>query len=505
MRMERIAPLERSENRWVSLSVAGEIPKAGEETIEMIKRKVKALLNKLTLEKFEIISDHIIEFANKSKEERDGRILKTVIQLTFEKACDEPNFSQMYAQLCRKMMERIDMDIFDENIKNASDEYFRGGTLFRKYLLNRCQDGFEKGWKANMPIPNNVKGEPDLLSDEYYIAAKAKRHGLGVIKFIGELFKLHMLTERIMHECIKKLLANHQDPEEEKTESLCELLTIVGKQLDHPKAKDHMDAHFVRMDSMSKNTEKLNSRIRVMLMDLIELRKRNWVPRHNTNAPMTIAEIHEAFYKADKRRSASTSDGRNIPRIAEEAKRKIKVMVDEYWSMKDKKEVAVRIKELPVRYFGDAIREFIESALDKKPDDVSNCADLLKELRKQAAICPADCKKAFTDIIDNLEDIGIDVPQAYAHTGQLLHGARIELHEVAELIRPLTDIGGSEPPSAKVVAGYLNSMKASMGEQMVLRQVKNVRFDFASLFPDGNEDALNRFLEKQGLNILKKM
>ena len=52
---------------------------------------------------------------------------------------------------------------------------------------------------------------------------------------------------------------------------------------------------------------------------------------------MTIAEIHEAFYKADKRRSASTSDGRNIPRIAEEAKRKIKVMVDEYWSMKDKK------------------------------------------------------------------------------------------------------------------------------------------------------------------------
>ena len=35
------------------------------------------------------------------------------------------------------------------------------------------------------------------------------------------------------------------------------------------------------------------------------------------------------------------------------------------------------------------------------------------------------------------------------------------------------------------------------GEQMVLRQVKNARFDFASLFPDGNEDALNRFLEKQ--------
>ncbi|CAG8644528.1 1156_t:CDS:2, partial [Paraglomus brasilianum] len=178
----------------------------------------------------------------------------------------------------------------------------------------------------------------------------------------------------------------------------------------------------------------------------------------------------------------------------EEAKRKIKAMVDEYWSVRDKKEVALCIKELPVGYFSDAIREFIESALEKKPDDVSSCADLLKELRK---IYPADCKKAFTDIMDNLEDIGIDVPHAYAHTGQLLHGAQIKLNEVAELVRPLTYIGGSEPPSAKVVAAYLNSTKASMGEQMVLRQVKNARFDFASLFPDGNEDALNRFLEKQ--------
>jgi len=64
--------------------------------------------------------------------------------------------------------------------------------------------------------------------------------------------------------------------------------------------------------------------------------------------------------------------------------------------------------------------------------------------------------------MDNLEDIGIDVPHAYAHTGQLLHGAQIKLNEVAELIRPLTYIGGSEPPSAKVVAAYLNSTKASM-------------------------------------------
>jgi len=32
---------------------------------------------------------------------------------------------------------------------------------------------------------------------------------------------------------------------------------------------------------------------------------------------------------------------------------------------------------------------------------------------------------------------------------------------------------------------------------MVIRKVKHDNFDFASLFPDDNKDALNRFLEKQ--------
>ena len=52
----------------------------------------------------------------------------------------------------------------------------------------------------NLPEkPEGVTEEAAMLSDEYYIAAAAKRRGLGLVKFIGELFKLGMLTERIMH------------------------------------------------------------------------------------------------------------------------------------------------------------------------------------------------------------------------------------------------------------------------------------------------------------------
>jgi len=59
--------------------------------------------------------------------------------------------------------------------------------------------------KAANENKGDEKEEHALYSEEYYAAQKAKRRGLGLIKFIGELFKLQMLTERIMHECVKKL------------------------------------------------------------------------------------------------------------------------------------------------------------------------------------------------------------------------------------------------------------------------------------------------------------
>ena len=77
-----------------------------------------------------------------------------------------------------------------------------GGQLFRKYLLTRCQQEFERGWKINLPPKpdENATGkEAELLSNEYYIATKAKRQGLGLVQFIGELFKLNMLVEKIMY------------------------------------------------------------------------------------------------------------------------------------------------------------------------------------------------------------------------------------------------------------------------------------------------------------------
>ena len=181
-------------------------------------------------------------------------------------------------------MEQISSKVQDDDIKNPEGKPIAGGYLFRKYLLNRCQEDFERGWvvkeataaaavkaseheaakAANRRSKEGGTEEVAPYSDEYYTAQKARRQGLGLVKFIGELFKLQMLTERTMHECVKRLLENVENPEEEEIESLCTLLTTVGARLDTPKAQAHMDVYFSRMKELTKS-QNINSRMQFML------------------------------------------------------------------------------------------------------------------------------------------------------------------------------------------------------------------------------------------------
>ncbi|KAI5990667.1 kinase-like domain-containing protein [Pisolithus albus] len=65
------------------------------------------------------------------------------------------------------------------------------------------------------PVVTKRSGnESEPYPDEYYVVQKAECQGLGLIKFTGELFKLRMLTERITHECLKRLLGNMVNPED---------------------------------------------------------------------------------------------------------------------------------------------------------------------------------------------------------------------------------------------------------------------------------------------------
>uniref|UniRef100_A0A671YHQ8 Eukaryotic translation initiation factor 4 gamma 3 n=1 Tax=Sparus aurata TaxID=8175 RepID=A0A671YHQ8_SPAAU len=276
--------LKKSENAWkpgLKREVPAEDPEI--QKTQDLFRKVRSILNKLTPQKFHQLMKQVTDLTIDTEER-----LKGVIDLVFEKAIDEPSFSVAYGNMCRCLA----------TLKVPMTDKPNTTVNFRKLLLNRCQKEFEKDKVDDVVFERKQKEldsaasttERDRMQEELEEAKdKARRRSIGNIKFIGELFKLKMLTEAIMHDCVVKLLKNH---DEESLECLCRLLTTIGKDLDFEKAKPRMDQYFNQMEKIVKE-RKTSSRIRFMLQDVIDLRLHNWVSRRADQGPKTIEQIHK--------------------------------------------------------------------------------------------------------------------------------------------------------------------------------------------------------------------
>ncbi|XP_078615200.1 eukaryotic translation initiation factor 4 gamma 3-like isoform X2 [Branchiostoma floridae x Branchiostoma japonicum] len=289
--------LNKSENAWKPSSTIkkGSEKSPEEKETDEIFKKVQGILNKLTPQKFQTLCQQVLDLDIVTEER-----LKGVIDLVFEKAITEPNFSVAYANMCRCLI----------HLKVPMKDNPKQTVNFRKLLLNRCQREFEKDKDDELKKDERMKkielakneDEKKMMEVELeQEMTKARRRSLGNIRFIGELFKLKMLTENIMHDCVVKLLKSN---DEESLECLCRLLTTIGKDLDFEKAKfdarqkdyprrqPRMDQYFQQMDKIIKQ-KKTSSRVRFMIQDVLELRMNNWVPRRDDNNPKTIDQIHK--------------------------------------------------------------------------------------------------------------------------------------------------------------------------------------------------------------------
>lgn len=298
---EDVKPLEKSANRWVPRSRAKKtevtLAPDGSEILEPedVERKVNSLLNKLTLELFDTITDDILAISNQSKWEDDARTVRRIISLTFAKACDEPYWSSMYAQFCAKMCTSLSDEIKDSSIiLKTTGQPANGGDLARRILLTTCQTEYEKGWSDK--LPTNTDGtplEPEMMSEQYYIMAAAKRRGLGLVKFIGHLYILGMLNDQVILLCLRDQSKNIVDPSEDALENLAQLVQTVGAKLETTeKNRAVLNLVFDNIQTILDNC-KLSSRIKFMLMDLQDLRAAKWISSKTEAGPKTIQEIHD--------------------------------------------------------------------------------------------------------------------------------------------------------------------------------------------------------------------
>ena len=193
----------------------------------------------------------------------------------FEKALDEPKYSSMYAQLCKRLA---------DNAPNFDPPEQGQTTTFRRLLLSKCRDEFENRSKiaqqyeklvaaqngrplSGGPGGNNGGGTGDPDSD-IDAGLLAKKKMLGNIKFIGELGKLQIVHDSILHRCCEQLLVGRRrqpiPDQAEDLECLCHLMRTCGRILDTPKAKVRMDQYFDRLKAVTQN-EAFPIRIRFLV------------------------------------------------------------------------------------------------------------------------------------------------------------------------------------------------------------------------------------------------
>ena len=176
-------------------------------------------------------------------------------------------------------------------------------THFKRVLLNKCQIEFQKGQlqievkKEIVALQNNT----DMSSDEK--AAKIheaesrmkliKKRAIGNVLFIGWLFRRSMLSEKIMHSCVVSLF--QQEGEENLGGSLqaiwnyWESFGQKGRKKDD--TKKQMDIYFSNLKKMTGKDVKLPNRVKFMILDLIEMRNNQWVPRREKAQAKTKKEI----------------------------------------------------------------------------------------------------------------------------------------------------------------------------------------------------------------------
>ena len=252
---------------------------------EELIREVRNILNKLTPQNLNKLTGDLINLAINTEER-----LKDSIDVIFEKSIDEQVFSQTYAQLC-KVLASIKVPQSSDPTKFIN---------FRTMLLTRCQKEFDSDYFASISYDKlqeeinacddeNKKKEMQEIAEDKL--RRAKRRSLGNIRFIGELFKLEMLTEGIMNDCIDRLLKQEND--EENLECLCKLLATIGKNIDKTNNTTKMRMYFEKLAKIANKKEVVSARIRFMILDIIDLRKNAWVPRRKDNNPRRIEEIRK--------------------------------------------------------------------------------------------------------------------------------------------------------------------------------------------------------------------
>uniref|UniRef100_A0A914CNY3 MIF4G domain-containing protein n=1 Tax=Acrobeloides nanus TaxID=290746 RepID=A0A914CNY3_9BILA len=274
----------KAENAWK--------PSLGKLDEKEKKRKeIRGILNKITPSTFEDLKDEFIGL----KLYEDESTLPMIVDLIFDKIVAKPQFVSLYSTLCKIQTEE------EEKVQNST-------RSFRLAIIKKCQMTFER--TTNNSTEEAIESTQKEIDEEAkkeekdekklkklqekleVLQGKEKRHMFGAIRLISELYRHMLLTDNIIQWCVVYLIMQYQTSNDDLyIEYLVHLIEIVGPIYEKRKASTPVAQPQQLCQQTSLSLSKLldqldllkwqvSTRIRVAIMDLIELKNNNWAPRH---------------------------------------------------------------------------------------------------------------------------------------------------------------------------------------------------------------------------------
>jgi translation initiation factor 4G len=308
--------LNESENAWKPkhLQRGTDMTEEERETNELLN-SFRSMLNKLTAENFNTLVNEVKKYKINTFEKLNG-----VIGLLFEKAISEPKFAPTYASLCSEVCNVHTLVETSENRQGTNQQNQK--STFKKNLISQCQREFERHKEEALvfneieeemsqieKLPDSEREEKKALLEEKHF--KIRQRANGTVKFIGELYKIDMLTFKIMNQCVNILL---EQPTEEKVERVCKLLTTIGMKMERETQGETLNQHFETLAQMLHPNNKIirSSRIKFEIQNLQDLRRNKWKERRADQIPRTMGEIiNEAEREHQMAYQRNMKDDRN--------------------------------------------------------------------------------------------------------------------------------------------------------------------------------------------------
>lgn len=212
--------------------------KLNQNTDEQLTSNYKGILNRISDSNFDEMMEELLNLEIECTDH-----LQVLVDLIFQKAVIEDNYSSMYAKISLELYPKYVVD--EHNTK----------IYFRVIFLEKCQELFKQS------IDNN--SEEELKNNK--LQSKFEINCL--MSFIGQLYNHGLITNTIIYSCIIELIFKVSEKKLYAIENICKLVDTVGNKfsISCPKDFDRIINELTRLlGTIESKKDKFS------LMDIIE-------------------------------------------------------------------------------------------------------------------------------------------------------------------------------------------------------------------------------------------